>query len=371
MTNLPGWSYGGHDPDGFMTADDLVSVLAHYAHASRAPVQEHTTVIAVEPRPSGGQQTNADGWTVVTDQGTWHGHDVVVATGHCMLPAVPPAAAHGARDLHEVTADTYRNPGELPDGGVLVVGASSTGSQIAEELARHGRDVVLAVGRHSRMPRRYRGADIFRWFERLGMLDDHIDDHPAPERAVRSPSMQLVGTPEHRSLDLATCHEAGVRITGRLVDLDGTRARFASTLPETVATSEARLHRVLDRIDAHIERCGLGPLVDAPDRPAAPHLGPAPDAIDLRAERINTIVWATGYRRRYPWLPEAALDARGEIRQRHGIGAMPGLYAVGLRFQRRRSSNFIGGVGADARYVVDHLTHRRTDRPTPHEEQAA
>jgi putative flavoprotein involved in K+ transport len=354
LVNLPGWSYRGDDPDGFMTAAHLVSVLERYADDSRAPVHEQTTVEAVH--------RDADGFTVRTDQGTWRSNQLVVATGHCMRPAIPAAAASLDRSILQLTADRYRHPAQLPDGGVLVVGASSTGTQLAEELAHAGRDVTLAVGNHTRMPRRYRGMDIFWWLDRAGMLDDLIDAHPAPANAVRSPSMQLVGSPERRNLDLTTCQAAGIRLTGHLAGFDGARARFASTLEASVRAADARMNRTLDRIDRGIDESGLNAEVDAPDRPAATVVGPAATDLDLRARGITTVLWATGYRREYPWLPRAAVDARGEIRHRHGVGALAGLYVVGLRFQRHRSSNFIGGVGRDAQFIVDHLTGTKVTR---------
>jgi putative flavoprotein involved in K+ transport len=348
MTSLSGWSYDGDDPDGFMAAADLVSVLERYATLMDAPLHEHTTVEAVH--------RISDGYLVHTDRGTWRGAHVVVATGHCMVPAVP-AVADIDPSLHQLTADRYRNPNQLPEGGVLVVGASSTGTQLADELAGAGRDVVLAVGGHTRMPRTYRGLDIFWWLGQTGMLDDSIDDHPDPIAAARTPSMQLVGSLDRRNLDLAASQAAGVQLTGRLAVLADSHAGFAPTLDASVRAADARMHRTLDKIDRYIESNGLAAEVDEAARPEPIRLRrPAPDALDLRARGISTILWATGYRRRYPWLPRAALDAQGEIRHHHGIGELAGLYVVGLRFQRHRDSNFIGGVGRDAQFIVDHLT---------------
>ena len=344
MTNLPGWSYDGDDPDGFMAAADLVSVLERYA--DDAPVHEHTTVEAV--------QRASDGYLVHTDRGSWRGEQIVVATGHCMRPAVPSLEVIDPA-IHQLTSDRYRNPAQLPDGGVLVVGASSTGTQLSEELARAGRDVVLAVGNHSRMPRAYRGRDIFWWLDQTGMLDDSIDDHPDPVAATRSPSMQLIGSDDRRNLDLASCQAAGVQLAGRLVELRDGRARFAPSLATSVHRADERMHHTLDKIDRFIDKRGIAAEVDGPDRPAPVQLHSAP-TFGLRTRDITTVLWATGYRRHYPWLPAAALDEAGEIRHRHGIGELDGLYVVGLRFQRHRNSNFIGGVGRDAQFVVDHLT---------------
>lgn len=346
--NLPGQSYAGDDPDGFMTAADLVSVLQRYAVDGDAPVHEQTSAEEV--------RRDVDGYTVRTESGVWRGRHLVVATGHCMRAAVPAAAMSLDPAIHQVTPDRYRDPSHLPRGGVLVVGASATGTQLAEELARAGRDVVLAVGNHTRMPRRYRDKDIFWWLQQIGALDDAVDAHPYAAQARRSPSLQLVGSPDRRDLDLPACRAAGVTLTGRLVWADGARVWFAPTLHDSVEASEARLHRTLDRIDDHVDRHGLRPDVEDAQRPRRPKLEPPVPELDLRARGITTVVWATGFRRHYPWLPPEAVDDHGEIRHRHGIGALPGLYVVGLRFQRHRNSNFIGGVGRDARFVVDHLT---------------
>ena len=249
---------------------------------------------------------------------------------------------------------------------MLVVGASATGVQLAEELRAAGRHVVLAVGRHSRVPRRYRGMDIFWWLERIGALDRTIDEMPDQVAARHEPSLQLVGRPDHRTVDLATLQAAGVELAGRLVSLDGHRARFAGDLAANVMAADVRPRRVLRRIDrAHRRAPASATRCSSPEplsivstagiarraRPAAP-----------RASR--SIVWATGHRRVYDWLQIPVLDARGEIRQRRGVTPVPGLYVLGQRFQHRRNSNFIGGVGRDAAHVADahHPPHRRAPR---------
>ncbi|MCZ7528535.1 MAG: NAD(P)-binding domain-containing protein [Acidimicrobiia bacterium] len=260
MTRLPGWSYDGPDPDGFMTAAEVVAFFEAYAASFGAPVLEGVTVESVEP--AGG------GFRVSTDAVTWRTANVVVATGAADVPRVPGLAGHLPAHVHQITPSRYRNPAGLPDGGVLVVGASSSGLQIADELARAGRRAVLAVGDHNRMPRRYRGRDVMWWLDRTGVFDTRIEDVPHPERSRRSPSMQLVGRPDHGDLDLGTVHRQGVELAGRLVDVDGGVVRFADDLAATTARAEARLCRVLDGIDACIAGAGLDARVAPPDRPA-------------------------------------------------------------------------------------------------------
>ena len=253
----------------------------------------------------------------------------------------------------------YRNPDSLPDGGVLVVGASATGVQLADELRAAGRDVTIAVGGHTRMPRNYRGMDIYWWLDRLGLLDTTIDQVPDRLLARHEPSAQVVGRSDHRRLDLATLQADGVRLAGRVLAIDGHRVRLATDLPATVAAADQRMRQLLRRIDQHIEANGLGQEMLAAGRNPAVAPTRAVEDLDLRAAGIRTVVWATGYRRYYPWLRLPVLGPSGEIRQRRGCTPVPGLYVLGQRFQHYRSSNFIGGVGRDAAFVADHIADRR------------
>jgi putative flavoprotein involved in K+ transport len=250
----------------------------------------------------------------------------------------------------------YRNPDDLPAGGVLVVGASATGVQLAQELHLSGRPVTLAVGTHSRMPRTYRGMDSYWWLELLGALDRTIDDVGDPLAARREPSLQLVGSPEGSTLDLATLQTIGVRLVGRLQAIDGGRATFAPNLNAIVADTDRRMHRVLDRVDDAVERLSLSAEMLAPDRPGRVAPVSPIASLDLHAAGITSVVWATGYRRRYDWIDLPILDQHGEIVQYRGVTPTPGVYVLGQRFQHYRSSNFIDGVGRDALAVAEHIT---------------
>lgn len=351
MTRLPSWRYTGRDQEGFMPVSRLVTHLERYAHSFSAPVQEHTTVHAV---------TATDrGYRVCSDRGTWRTRHVVVATGPWGRPVVPGGLDGRDPGLLLTTAARYRRPSALPDGGVLVVGASSSGMQIADELARAGRPVTLAVGRHTRMPRRYRGMDIFWWLERTGRLARTIDAMPDPVAARSEPSMQLVGHHERvraADLDLGTLQASGVRITGRLRAIDGHTATFGDNLTTDVAAADRRLHRLLDLVDVHVEETGLAREVWAPHRPAPVNLAEAPTRLDLRAAGVRTVLLATGYRPHHPWLRVPVTSADGSIVQRRGLTPAEGLFVVGQRFQHRRDSSFIDGARHDAQHVVDVLT---------------
>jgi putative flavoprotein involved in K+ transport len=354
LTRLPGWAYRGPDPGGFMTAGEFVAYLDRYARSFAAPVADRTTVQEVRSAPGGG-------YLVRTNRGSWVAANVVIATGYFAGPRVPAFAAGLPSGLVQLTAAGYREPAQVPDGGVLVVGASASGVQIADELRQAGRRVVMAVGAHTRLPRHYRGRDILCWLDEMGSLDRTIDELPESERdrVRREPSLQLAGT--HRRMDLAALQGRGIRLAGRLTAVrpDGGML-FAADLAETTAAADARLRRVLADIDAYAG--GSGP---APDRPAptVPE-GPGLRRLDPGRDGLSAVVWATGFRPRYPWLKVPVLDAAGLIRHCRGITSAPGLYAIGLRFQHRRSSTWIDGARHDATYIADHIaTRQRRRRP--------
>ena len=243
------------------------------------------------------------------------------------------------------------------------MGASATGVQIADELARAGREVVLAAGRHSRVPRRYRGMDIWWWLDRIGTFERTIDEMDDPTEARDEGALQLVGRADHRDVDLPALQRLGVRVTGRLTDADGDDLTFADDVQTTTSAADDRLRRLLMRIDHHIDASGLAREVLAADTPA--RLGSQEPITRLRARRdgIAAVVWATGYRRAYPWLRVPVLDARGEIVQRRGVTPAAGLYVVGqrhpaptrLELHRRRSP----------RRLLRCPPHRRSSRPPP------
>lgn len=327
------------DPDGYLDRAGVVEHLETYAAC--APVLERTTVLGV--------RQDAHGYRIATDGGELRSRNVVIATGDCDVPRMPVAAAGAPGFLHQLHASRYRNPAELPDGGVLVVGAGPSGQQIAAELLRAGRRVVLAAGRHARMPRRYRGSDAFVWLHALGQLHVHVDDVRDLAAAKRTPSFPLSGTRGGESLGLDVLAQLGAVVTGRLKGFAGSHAIFASDLGRHVADAEARMRRTLVMVDRHIEVTGTaaGPA----DAPSPVVLENGPSSLDLGGN-IRTVLWATGYRRAYPWLRVPVLDTAGELVHREGVTAALGLYALGLRFQRTRSSHFLAGVGDDAAQIA-------------------
>jgi putative flavoprotein involved in K+ transport len=348
QSRLPGFRYDGPDPDGYMTMPQVIDFLERYRRSFEAPVEEGTNVLSVS------QQDLV--YRVATDRGIWEAPTVVIATGQCDFPLVPDFASRLSPDIVQVVPSKYRNPAQLPEGGVLVVGAAASGIQLAEEIQLSGRPVTIAVGRHTRLPRLYRGRDILWWFDQMGIFDETPDRVHDRERSRSQPSLQLVGRPDRSSLDLITLQDEGVRLAGKVVGAEGDEVFFADDLVAYTARADVKLARLLKRIDAYVESHGLDSEV-GPKEPFIPFFWPAPgpEVIDLRAQGIRTVLWATGFRRRYPWLTVPVLDVRGEIRHEGGITPARGLYVLGLQFLRRRNSNFIDGVGADAMELASHI----------------
>ena len=354
---LPGRPHTGADPNGFLAAVEFADYLDHYAEAIGAPVAAGVEVTALEA--VGGQ------YRLTTTAGCWQSRAVIVATGACGVPFVPAMAERLPASVQQILPRDYRSPDRLPSGAVLVVGASSTGLQLAEEIHASGRPVILAVGDHTRAPRRYRGHDIYACMDDAGILDDRAEDAWSLEAARRQPSLQLVGRRDHRDLDLAILQAQGVRLFGRLETVEGGRLGFRDDLAETTARAHERMMRVLDRIDVFIARHGLEEAFPASAPIPRFSASGAPTQLDLFRERVRSVVWATGYVQRYPWLKLPILNSQGEIIHRQGITAAPGLYVLGLTFQRRRRSHFIDGVGLDAEELAGLVGHHlASDRRT-------
>jgi putative flavoprotein involved in K+ transport len=254
-----------------------------------------------------------------------------------------------------LTPSDYRNPDQLPDGGVLVVGASASGVQIAAELHLSGRPVTLAVGEHVRIPRTYRGMDILWWMDAAGLLAERYDQIPDLIRARHLPSMQLIGSDDRRTVDLNSLGRLGVQVVGRLAGIRDGIAQFSGSLPNILALADLKLTRLLDTIDAWAIEAGVDTGCPPQRFPATTLAAPTPLTIDLRSGAIRTILWATGFRPDLSWLDVPVFDRRGRVRHDGGVTASPGLYLMGMPFLRRRNSTLIDGAAADASDLSDHL----------------
>jgi putative flavoprotein involved in K+ transport len=365
LSRLPGWTYKGHDPDGYMTASEVVDFLLKYRNASDAQVQTDTTVLSVA-------QSDA-GYLVTTDSGPISCRGVIVATGACSTPKIPAIASELPSQIRQLAPIHYRRPDDVDDGRVLVVGASASGAQLAEELAHSGREVTLAVGAHTRLPRTYRGMDIHWWMDAIGLLETRYDEVDDIAKARRLPSLQLVGSPEHRTLDLNSLTDIGVNLVGRLVGVNGGRAQFSGSLANLCADADLKMGRLLDQIDEFAQdHCLDSELINA-DRPP-PTVVPTPPTTATVSE-YSTVIWATGFTPNYPWLDETLLDRRGGIIHDGGVMKQAGMYVLGLPFTRSRKSSFLDGVGPDAQFVtahlVEHLNGRLSRSSAGHSSQCA
>jgi putative flavoprotein involved in K+ transport len=358
QSRLPGHCYDGSDPDGYMSRSQVVEFIDSYARIISAPVRTATAVSEVCAAD--------DGYDVTTDRGRWRASAVIIASGAHGVANVPALAAELPASVHSLTAKDYRNPSRLDERGVLVVGASATGVQLADELRRSGRAVTLAVGEHIRMPRVYRGLDIQYWLEACGVLDERYDEVDDLDRVRRVPSPQLVGTADRATLDLNALIERGVEVVGRLAGIRDGKAQFSGSLQSHCAMADLKLARLLDRIDAWADSSGTSNAVAAPERLAPTRLDGAPRLnLDLAAGRIGTVLWATGFRPDYSWLHVPAFDRKGRLRHDGGIVDVPGLYVLGLSFLRRRKSSFIHGAEDDVRDLGEHISEYLRGRAEP------
>ena len=348
QSRLPGYAYEGDDPDGFRTMPQTVDLIERYAAGISAPVRTHTEVTSVRSRD--------DGYRVSTSQGDWTCRVIVLASGACNVPSVPALSAAMPSGIDMLTALGYRNPDQVEPGGVLVVGASASGTQIAEELHLSGRPVTLAVGEHIRAPRVYRGRDIKWWMDAAGVLDDRYDEVDDIQRARGVPSLQLAGSTDRRSVDLNRLTGLGVRLVGRLVGISEGKAQLSGSLRNQCALSDLKMIRLLDRIDEWARENGRDDEVDPPHRfePTRVEASP-PLLMNLGDGASRTVIWATGFRPDYSWLDVPVFDRKGRLRHDGGVVEAPGMYLMGIPFLRRRKSSLIDGAADDARDLAAHL----------------
>jgi len=348
QSRLPGYHYAGPDPDGYMTMTEVVAFISDFATVARAPVRTNTPVTSV--------RRSDEGYHVRTGAGEIRCRSVVIASGACNLPSIPPLQSAVPSAIEQLTPFDYRNPAQLPEGGVLVVGPSATGVQLAAEIRRSGRPVILSVGEHVRLPRMYRGHDVLWWMDASGIWDQRLEEIDDLTRARRLPSPQLVGTPERATLDLNALQTIGVELAGRLAGVRDARLLFSGGLRNLFALADLKMNRLLDTFDEWADAHAHGLDVSGRERfeptrvPASSRL-----QIDLRSGEIRSIVWATGFRPDYSWLDMPVLNEKGYLRHDGGVVEAPGMYVLGLPVLRRRKSSFIHGIEDDAREVIEHL----------------
>lgn len=347
MSRLPDY-HSKDEPDGYMDVHGVIAFIDNYAKQIQAPVIRHCTVQSV--------RNDNGGYRVTAEKGTWRCRCVVIASGACNVPAVPRLDAQVPAGIFMIDAATYRRPAQLPDGPVLVVGASATGTQLAQEIHRSGRDVTLAVGEHIRAPRIYRGRDIFWWMDACGLQDERYYEVDDINRARSVPSLQLTGSAARQTLDLNALTDQGIKLIGRLAAIRDGTALFSGSLRNQCSLSDLKMNRLLNTIDEWAAENGVDGEVPPPHR-LEPTRVPeaAPLMLDLEKAGFCSILWATGFRPDYSWLHVPVLDRKNRIRHDGGVADVPGLYVIGLQFLRRRKSSLIDGAADDARDLSAHI----------------
>jgi putative flavoprotein involved in K+ transport len=345
---LPDFPFPHADPHGFATVTEIVDYIAAYATFVAAPVRCGVEVTRL--RRDGGA-----GFVAETSGGPIEAANVVVATGPYQRPVIPSVALGDTR-VSQVHANSYKAPGQLPPGPVLVVGSGASGTQITEELVDAGRKVYLSVGQHRRLPRRYRGRDLIWWFTALG-----LDKTPPEERGPDRSLPLITGANGGYTIDFRRIAARGVTLLGKLVTASNGIMQFADDLAASLAYGDAAYYGFMDTADAHVDRHKL----DMPEEPEARQRLPDPACVidpirrlDLNAAGIGTIIWATGYGYDYGWIDLPVLDAEGEPRHHRGVADVPGLYFLGLQWLAKRTSSFLSGIGGDAAALADHIVSR-------------
>ena len=332
------------------TKEKVADYFVAYAEKISAPIRCGVEVTEVQ------RNVGRPGFTVKTSDGLIEANNVVVATGAFQRPVMPALVPEDA-GLMQIHSNTYRNPDQLPDGAVLVVGAGSSGVQIAEELLLSGRRVYLSVGPHDRPPRAYRQRDYCWWLGVLGKWDA-----PAPRPGTEHVTIAVSGAYGGHTIDFRRLAAQGITLLGRAESYKDGVVFFSDDLPENLARGDANYMSVLDEADAYVERNGL----DLPEDPEARRIDPDPECVtnpvlelNLAQAGITSIIWATGYTRDYSWLKVDAFDESGNPKHQRGVSTEPGIYFLGLPWQSRRGSSFIWGVWHDARHLADQIAIQR------------
>ncbi|MFK0150527.1 MSMEG_0569 family flavin-dependent oxidoreductase [Streptomyces sp. NPDC090493] len=349
--NLPGHPYSGGDPDGFMVRDDIVRYLEDYVAAFRPPLVEGVSVTRLRRAPNGV-------FDVTTTAGEFTADQVVVATGPYHTPRIPRTAERLPAAVEQFHSSGYRNPDQLPDGGVLVVGTGQSGCQIAEDLHLAGRQVHLAVGGAPRVARFYRGRDCVAWLDEMGHYDKPIDEFDDADAVRLRVSHYVTGRDGGRDIDLRAFARDGMRLYGRLTGISGPALQFADDLKVNLDHADAVAEGIKDAIDAHIEAVG----VEAPREPRyVPVWEPAeqPRALDVTEAGITSVVWSTGFTRDHRWIEIPAFDGRGYPMHWRGASNVPGLYFLGLPWQYSWGSGRFEAVGRDAEFLAGHIDASR------------
>lgn len=346
---LPGAHYDGADPDGFLPKDEVVAYFEQYVEKFNLPVRFKTSVLEVA------LMENGSGYQVQTSGGTFQAKNVVMATGSFQKPKIPAFSANIPAGIMQLHSGQYRNPNQLPDGAVLVVGSAQSGMQIAEELYQSGRKVYLCTGAAPRVPRRYRGRDIVIWLADTGFFDQTVNKLPSPKaRFVGNP--QVSGKDGGHSLNLHQFARDGVKLFGHIAGAQNGKVMFSPDLKENLAKTDKIEKDIIGMIDKYIETNGINaPQETLPDLQDG-YSAEVITELDLKAANINTVIWAMGYTFDYGFVKLPVTDEDGFPIQQGGVTQYPGLYFVGMNWLSKRKSAILLGVNEDVEHIIADMT---------------
>jgi putative flavoprotein involved in K+ transport len=342
---LPGCVYAGSDPDGFSHKNEVLAFIEAYAVRIKAPVRIGVEVLSLRPAP------HPHCYLVSTNAGDFEARNVVIATGPYQRPRIPALAKGLPDDVLQVHASDYRSPRELPPGAVLVVGSGASGCQISEELLAAGRQTYIAIGRHRRVPRRYRGRDAFWWRRELGYLDQKAEDTPIDRR---EPPPLVTGVGGGHDVNIRGYAKDGMTLLGHVRQIDRGRVSVAGDLEHYLTAGDQTFNEFTSAVDEYLRsgECGVAPArISTPPTAAQDVI----TEIDIRAANIRSVVWATGYALDFRWIGLPILDQRGEPIQRRGVTPAPGIYFLGLAWMHKVKSSFLYGVGEDAEHLAERI----------------
>lgn len=354
MLKLPDFPYAGDDPDGFMERDEVAQYLEDFARQFDPPVQTGVEVTSIEPAKEGFSLTTSNGFMMASN--------VIVATGTFQSPNIPSLAAKLPPQITQLHSSAYRNPHQLPDGAVLVVGSAQSGCQIAEELNAAGRKVYLATGGADRLPRRYRGKDSFWWVDKLGLFDQTVDKLPSRD-ARFNPNPQATGKDGGHTLSLHHLARDGVTLLGHAQDANGTHMAFADDLMDNLKRADKFAAEFKKGVDMLIEKMGMDLPEDDQPKLHAGYDAKVITELDLNEAGIVSVIWATGYDYDFSWIKFPVFDDVGYPVTERGVTDQPGLYFVGLHFLHTRESGLLSGVGNDAAHIVQHMVAVQENAP--------
>ena len=347
---LPGRAYAGDEPNSYSHKDDILRFIEDHLAWIRAPIRTGVNVLSLCSEANHGR------YLLTTDQGDLAARNVVIATGPYQSPTIPSLASDLPIDFSQIHASEYRKPEALPPGAVLVVGSGASGCQIAEELVEAGRRVYFSVGRHRRVPRRYRGRDVFWWRRALGHLDQTADSTP---KARRMTAPLVTGVRGGHDIDIRRYAAAGMTLLGHVLNARDGRIAFASDLEQNLANGD----RTFADFKRAVDDYALASGIDAPSAPGEAEPTPAivaPEAIgeiDVHRAGIGSVIWATGYALDFGWVKLPIFDEFGQPAHRRGVTAAPGVYLLGLAWLHKVKSSFLYGVGEDAKYVAERISN--------------